>query len=141
MRIDPPASVANAITPIPAAMEAAAPPLEPPERLVGSHGLRAIPVSGPFDGKRNAVERTQGLVLLPALMGRLSRSQRSSGITLGKRVYLRLKALKSVEGIARNLQGRNGAVPIACLQFSNAGKRHFLVVALRISSAHYLSCL
>jgi len=46
MRVDPPAQVAIANGPAPAAQATAAPPDEPPDVRVASHALRVRPNSG-----------------------------------------------------------------------------------------------
>src|SRR3546814_16582564 len=93
MRIEPPASVAKAACPIPAATAAAAPPLEPPDPLLWSHGLRVTPVSGLIV---KGPAPNSGLVLMPrttpplsrarSTIGALSLTGARTGVAQGKRV-------------------------------------------------------
>src|SRR5260221_7952714 len=79
MGIGPPPSPASAIGPMPQATATTAPPLDPPGVLLGSHGLRVMPVSGesvmPF-------QPNSGVVVLPKKTAPASRSRATGGPSL-----------------------------------------------------------
>ena len=62
MRTDPAPSVPTLSGPSPAATAAAVPPEDPPGVLVGSHGLRVIPVIGELV---SPLQPNSGVVVLP----------------------------------------------------------------------------
>ena len=78
MRIEPPPSPPCASGPSPAAIWAAAPPLDPPGVRSRFHGFRVIPVTGlsvaPF-------QPNSGVAVLPRKMPPASRRRRSRGLS------------------------------------------------------------
>src|SRR5450432_1087607 len=76
MRIEPPPSPPSAIGPIPQATATTAPPLDPPGVLVGSHGLRVMPVSGE---SVTPVQPNSDVVVLPKKTTPASRSRATGG--------------------------------------------------------------
>ncbi len=76
MRTDPAPSVPMLNGPSPAATAAAVPPDDPPVVLLGSHGLRVIPVSGELV---SPLQPNSGVVVLPTKTAPASRRRAVAG--------------------------------------------------------------
>src|SRR5271166_3023993 len=81
MRTDPPMSLPWAIGPMPVAMAAPAPPLEPPGETHGSRGFSVRPCSALSAKMRIVVARPIGAQLM-AVQGPLTRSVRDARLAL-----------------------------------------------------------
>src|SRR5262245_42850379 len=84
-RSEPPMSLPCAIVPIPAAMDAPAPPDEPPHVMSGSHGFKVSPCSGLSVKPRN---ENSGVLVRPSTIAPAFLRLRTTGESDGAMIFI-----------------------------------------------------